>query len=256
MLLKDKIAVLALELALRRPAPSSIPRSLPKAKGVDSFVIQIGESDEKWPFLANSSNSQGLEGLWWDGDNYSLPCCLAFKDIGSKRIEITHYISVYEFTYYSPLRFLIAEVSLYHWWFIVRDKIKQAIFNRRKLVRGDRIQVLRIILEESVQKRDFKLSPTMLMGLLYSNRWVFHPDKDSLIRYCYFLLASLAASGDLMEQQGSYSLAGKALATISQFEEDYRRHRDLVILQSTLALLTVALVIVGAIQAYVAWIKL
>jgi len=103
--------------------------------------------------------------------------------------------------------------------------------------------------------RDFGMSSISLMSLLYSNRWVFHPEKDELIRYCSFLLSSLAASGDLIERQGTFTLAGKALATISEYEEDYRRHRDQIVLQRILAFLTVALVIVGAVQAYVTWIK-
>lgn len=252
---KDKIAILALKLALRRPAPARIPRTLPKAKTVNCFVIQIGDSEEKWPFLAEASTAYGLEGQWWDGDAYKIPCCLSFAGIGLRRIEITHYISVYEFTSASPFKFLLAELSAYHWLYIAKDRIRQAIFNRKKLVRADRIQVLRIALENSVKVRDFSMSPTTLMSLLYSNRWVFHPDKDTLIRYCSFLLSSLAASGDLIEQQGIYTLAGKALATISEYEEDYRRHRDQILLQRILAILTVALVMVGAVQAYVTWIK-
>lgn len=252
---RDKIVIWALKLALRSPAPDRIPRTLPKAKGVNCFVIQIGDGEEKWPFLAQTCNSYGLEGIWWNGENYKLPCCLSFAGIDGRRIEITHYIGTYEFTYTSPIKFLLAELSGYHWLSIAKDKIHQAFFNKLKLVRADHIKVLRIALEESVKARDFSMSSMTLMSLLYSNRWVFHPEKDVLIRYCYFLLASLASTGDLIEQQGSYRLAGKALATISQYEEDYRRHRDQIVLQRILAGLTVALVIVGAAQAYVAWIK-
>jgi len=132
---KDKIAILALKLALRRPAPASIPRMLPKAKRVNCFVIQIGDGEEKWPFMAESSNSCGLEGLWWDGDGYKIPCCLSFSGIGKRRVEITHYISVYEFSYTSPFKFLLAELSAYHFFYIAKDRIGQAILRWSGFVR-------------------------------------------------------------------------------------------------------------------------
>lgn len=254
-MIRDFFAARALRFALRRPAPERIPRTLPRAQDVNCFVAQIGDGDEKWPFLADSSDSNGLHGRWWSGAAYDLPGCLSFSSIGSRRIEITHYIGLYEFTHTSPVNFLASELLGVPWLSIAKDKVDQALFNKRRLVRADRINVLRITLEESIRRREFSISSSNLMSLLYSNRWIFHPDKDSLLRYCSFLLGSLASSGDLVDRQGSFTLAPKALVTISEYEEDHRRHRDQLIQQWILAGLTVALVVVGVAQVYVTWVK-
>lgn len=250
----DFLTSQAIKLALRRPAPQRIPRTLPKAIDVDCFVVQIGDDKNKWLFLGESSNSKGIEGYWWDGDSYNLPCSISFESISSRRVEITHYINVYEFNFTSPIKFLLFELCCVVKLKILKEKIYQAFFNRKKLIRMDRISVLRLALEESIKNKQFYLSSTVLMSLLYSNRWVFHPDKDELLRYCSFLLTSLSSSGDLVIKDGFFVIEGKALATIAEYEEDYRRHRDNPISQKILAALTVGMVIVGIAQVYLAWI--
>lgn len=64
-----------------------------------------------------------------------------------------------------------------------------------------------------------------------------------------FVLDSLVETSDLQANQNGYQLLAKAIATLSDFEEDERRHRDQVRNQKILAILTTALVVVGLIQA-------
>ena len=114
---------------------------------------------------------------------------------------------------------------------------------------------LRLILERTLANRDYQTSAVAFMTELYSDRWVFHPDKDQHISYGRLLLDSLVESGDLKKVEVSYCLSPKALLTIASYEEEERKHRDSLRQQRALSWLTFALVTVGAIQLVLQWLK-
>lgn len=243
----------ALGIALRRPAPSSIPRTGDKAESVNCYVAQIGGTESDWPFMAKELVDGGVTGLWWDGDSYKIPCSIPNWQLRLDNFQFAHYIGHYDFESTSVLSFLIQELSRWRYFLIFKDKFGQFLYNQRKLVRKDRIEVLRLTLEGTVKNRRFAMHSTTLMGALYSNRWVFHPEKDEYLAYCSFLLDSLAGSGDLAKDGISYKIAPKALTTLAEYERDERKHRDQVLQQRALKWLTVALVVVGAAQVYVSY---
>jgi len=253
--LEISICRAAISLALRRPAPDVIPRSGARAKGVDCYVIQVGGAEAKWPFLVDSLDRKGLLGRWWNGNRFESECCIPYAYLAFDEVQITHYIGIYEFGFASPLSFLVQEVLRWPYLLIARDRIAQFFFNKQTLVRKDRIHVLRLIVEATLSERTFSCSSPRLMSLLYSNRWVFHPDKAQSLAYCSLLLDSLVASGDLTREQGAYRLAPKALATLAQFEEDERKHRDLIVQQRILKWLTAGLVLVGGAQVLLSWLR-
>ncbi|MCH9053996.1 MAG: hypothetical protein IIA72_23590 [Proteobacteria bacterium] len=92
------------------------------------------------------------------------------------------------------------------------------------------------------------------MGLIYGDRWEGHPDNWQLFQYYVLVLDSLVDSGDLILENNVYRLSPRALSTLAQLEEDNRKHGDLVTLQYIIAGLTLALVIVGIIQASVVYL--
>ena len=94
------------------------------------------------------------------------------------------------------------------------------------------------------------------MSLMYGDRWARHPDNEQLHQYYVLVLDSLVESDDLNLEDNGYHLSPKALSTLAQFEEDNRKHRDLVIMQKILAALTFALVMVGMqLEILLAWEK-
>lgn len=245
----------ALRMALREPAPTIIPRSGPRTAGLNCFVAQLGGRDNEWPFMATELGEKAVLGKWWSGTAYELPCSIPYRHLRVSEVQITHYIGPYEFRAASAVAFLAQELLGWPYVSIFKDKLDQFFYNRRKLVRKERIEVLRIVLEGTIKNRRFAISAVGLMSTLYSNRWVFHPEKDEYLNFCTFLLDSLVGSGDLARDPGSiaYKLAPQALTTLTEYEEDERKHRDNVLQQSALKWLTVALVLVGIAQVYVSW---
>jgi len=88
------------------------------------------------------------------------------------------------------------------------------------------------------------------MNQMYGRHWRYHPENERLSRYYGILLDSLASSNDLRQDGISYQLAPQGPATLATYEEDNRKHRDQVRQQKLLGFLTLWLVIVGLLQAY------
>ena len=112
------------------------------------------------------------------------------------------------------------------------------------------MSVLQMVLDQTYRRHDFSVGPGGLMNQIYGDRWARHPDNGQVHGYYRLLLESLVDSGDLTMENHAYHLNPRALSTLAQFEEDNRKHRDLVNLQRIIAGLTFALVVVGLIQAY------
>lgn len=61
---------------------------------------------------------------------------------------------------------------------------------------------------------------------LYSKRWLFHPDRESMKNHYKLIFESLVESGDLTKNDHAYKLSSKALNTISEYERDEQKHFD------------------------------
>lgn len=243
----------AITLALQKRAPTLIPRSLPRAATVDCFVVTLSESIGNWSLLVDSAGAHGVEGRWLEADSYDRPVSVPWSILRDADFECTHFLGLFEFEYKSPLTFLLREKLLLPRLEVLRDKVTQIGFNRVRLTRKNRIEILRLILESSIEKSAFKTSSVTLAANLYTNRLFFHPEKEQMLNHCSLLLESLVTSGDLTREDGTYKLAPKALHTLSQYEEDDRRHKDMLAQQKALKWLTFSLIFVGLLQAYAGW---
>jgi hypothetical protein len=112
------------------------------------------------------------------------------------------------------------------------------------------MHTLRLLVDQRIQRRDASISSVGLLSEIYSMRAFLHPDQTELQNYCELLLNSLVASGDLESERGSYKIKPQALVTLSQWEEDNRRHKDNVNQQWWIKVFTLALVLTAGIQAW------
>jgi|TARA_B100001059_G_C17772665_1_gene549373 hypothetical protein len=238
---------------LKKPAPDRIPRSGDKAGSVDCNVVYIRAKDESWTILCNEINSKGVTGKYWlnkkDYGELSIP----WTWLIDYELDITHFYGTYDLRYSSVLQYFFEGILPWDKLKIVLGKVQQFLFNRKELVRSERIETLKLILEETIENRDFTVSSVSLSGLLYTQKWVFHPDKSRQLAYNDLLLKSLAESGELTSVQYDFKLSPKALVTISEYEEDQKRHRDNLAQSSATKWLTFALIIVGLVQAGVTY---
>jgi hypothetical protein len=244
----------AISKALTKPATNRIPRSLPGAKKLDCYVVYAGGPEDKWPLLVDKLDKRGVTGRWWDGESHSYEASLPNELLFSGQIYISRYIETYEFRHESMAGFLIQELLAWPILVKVTNRVRQNLFNKRKLVRQERIAVLKIILAATLSNRNFLIDPVSLASSIHSYRIFYHPQKDDLINYYNLLLKSFVETGDLLPHEGiSYKLASKALATLADFETDDRKHHDQVKQQKLIVILTLALVVVGIIQAIATW---
>lgn len=196
----------------------------------------------------------GFTGRWYAGEpQEGQPASITNLSSESFRILITYYFGELEIQYTSAIEFIVHEKLGILWLWLGRERLTRALFNKKDLIRRDRISVLRHVLEETLRQQNFETGPSGIMTSIYGHRWVHHPEHQRTYRYYAMLLESLVGSSDLALVAHSYRLTPKALSTLSSYEAEDRRHRNEIRQQKILGALTAALVIVGAVQAYFGW---
>ena len=252
--LKMRVRLAAVRTALKRPAPKTIPVTGPRQKQRNYSAVYLRAEDAR--YYVDNACPQGLEGAWFDpGDRAGWPASVPCGAIPQFELEIYRYAKEEQFTYRSAAKFLLHHYALIPWIVLWCNRVRQVVYNTRRLVRVDRMELLRLIVEEDVESPSYRFDTGTVMSLKHGPLWAGHPDNGRAWRYSRLVLDSLVASGELRVQNGVYHLEAKALATLAQFEEDNRRHRDLVRLQRVLIWVTIALVIVGAIGVSVSYIS-
>lgn len=246
----------AIHRALKRPAPDRIPLTGDAVGHRDYFVIRLFDPHSDAKFLVQQLNQGGLSGLYFEeGNSEGLALSIPNEAIAGYKFRITHYFKEFEVVYSTPHEFLIEQVSGYWRLRAFCERLLRDRYNRKRLVRQDRMKVLRLVFDNTIRDHDFKVSGWGLMDLLYEPRWSGHPDNFNLLQYYETVLRSLKGGGDLTEEAGTFRLAPQALQTLSVFDEDERRHADQVRMQRRIAWLTFWLVMIGLLQAYVTWSK-
>jgi hypothetical protein len=246
----------ALRIALSKPAPMQFDLS----NTANFYRVDLTTEDSSsCVWVQSYYPEKGIEGLGLgDEGRYDVEMCLPLARGTPVRFRAKRWIGEHHFEYQSLGHFLLFErlpirrlhVTLVRVW----ERCTQSVFNKKKLVRHERIKILQFIFEKTLIDRNFITSPVMLPAEFHSVRYIHHPQSDEQISYSRLILNSLVASGDLQKRDNvSYSLAPKALQTLSAYEEDDRRHRDMLRQQRALNLLTCALIGVGLLQVYVSW---
>lgn len=250
-MLRERILRHAIGVVSHMPAGRSIPLTSPEADNNNVYTARakIGEGDYVFVVTGNVL-PEGIEGVWFNGHGQGgMDCVLLNRSLDEFTFRISHYYRGFEIYYFSPWRFLLHHYTHFAWFILWRDRIAQAFFNRKRLVRKDRMDALRYIYEQTLRDQTFQTSGFDLMTKLYSKRWIRHPRQQEMHAYYNLLLDALCGDGDIKRGQYSYTLESRALRTLSEFEEDERRHRDNKRHQTILAILTAALILVGLPQA-------
>lgn len=238
---------------LKKPAPERIPRSGDDAKKVDCYVVYFRSRDNSWTLLCHEVCHGGVTGMYWENNMEFGVISIPFYLLGEYELDITYFYGPYDLRYESIFQYFYEGL-------IPVDKIKiligkghQFLFNKKELIRSERVEVLKLLLEKELDNNShgYCTSAINLSTLLYTARWVFHPDKSRQLRYNDLLLKSILLSGDLERCNNGFKLSPQALVTISNYEEEQRKHRENVAQAKAMKWLTVGLMIVGVIQAVI-----
>lgn len=251
MQLAKYLQTLAIRSALRRPAPDIIPSNPEKVRGRNYYTVLLCDSDGTPRFYAQSQSRNGLSGTFFHDNAGGFEASIPWKWASEFEVRITSYFHEWERQDAEPWKFLLNYYTVKPRIEIYLGRFSQALFNRRKLVRGDRILVLRLFLHETLRNDKFEVGPSGVLQKMYGFRWMHHPDSVRTMQYYRLVLDSLVASEDLKQSDSRYKLAPKALWSLAKFEEENRKHRDSMRSQWILASLTFGLILVGLIQAAV-----
>lgn len=200
--------------------------------------------------IVDSSSATGVTGRLFGQQVPLEPQTITWAELKTLNLELTHFLGPYEFKYTSPWKFLLAHISRWPQLYRMGRRVRQFFFNRKKLVRVDRMSALRHLVEQRIGRRDARSSPAQLVAEIHTFRAFHHPSIDEQLAYGALLMDSLVASGDLSNEQGSYKVMPKALVTLAQYDEDDRRHRDNKIIQWLVVWLTIILAMAAAIEAW------
>lgn len=238
--------------ALNRPAPNRIPLSgYDRLQERNYFTVSAGLGDNRRDYTLLEMDDKALHGVHWSwNDQCGRPCSIPLDRINGLRLLFVHYFREQELEFESPAAFLLSNFFKLHVFRVHLDRIRQRLFNKKRLIGPGRLELLRLLSEASLDSTQRVLfSSASVVAMLYPPvRAANHPEYPRFARQYRFLLESLVATEDLADTGNGFVLQGKAFATLAEAETEERRHRDQIRLQKLLAVFTAALVIVGALQ--------
>lgn len=241
----------ALSIASAFPRPESIALSeREKVRQRRFFRVFLYDADDG-RYVLDYVTSKGVRVRYYKGKADDTPKEVTIPDqqLPAMRMMAEQYLGELEIRYDSPLELVALNWLGIPYLMLAWSKLTGSIMRRRKLVRGDRMSVLRMFLEKTLKDSKYSGSVVSVMLHFYGPRvYDDHPQRDELENYHSLLLASLLKSGDLKYWDGNYSITSDAINTLTAFEVEERRHSDNRARQTAMNWLTAILAIVGALQ--------
>lgn len=237
--------------ALTRACESTIPRSGDAGKKVNCFTVSLDREGEPYLIVLKLADDM-LECLAWSGKSYETATTIPLRSIDPSQLYITHYYGLSDIKYAGIGDFAIGRLTLWPYvkihFVLALNKFDQYIFNKKKLITKQRIDLLRFLVSKALEGHE-SFNEIDLMTQLYSVKWVLHPDKDSQRNKLRFYLESLADTGELRKANYKYFLTGHALRAIEEYEEQERKHTENVKMQWRMFWLTLVIALLTIFQA-------
>lgn len=241
-----------LKCLIAKACESRIPRSGKKGEAVNCYVVALDHNHAPY-FVATSIVGDVLTGLKWNGSSYADEAIISISDVENGELNITHYYGLSEITYDSIYdvawnyitKFIYLKIHIHRHI----DSTYQYFFNKRKLVTKKRMEILRLMMDDQLDSVHDGISSFGLIENIYSMRLFLHPSWEVQHKKIKLYLDSLVSSGELNEINDEYVVTGKAISTIEKYEEDERRHTEVVKLQKWMFRLTIVAVIAAIVQS-------
>ena len=152
---------------------SLIPRSGRKGEQVNCYVVALDQGDSPY-FVATGIDGDVLSGLKYDGNSYAVNATLSISDLERGAFRTTHYYglseitydSIYDFAWQYVTRIIYLKIHIY--WHI--DKTFQYFFNKQKFVSKKRMDLLRFMMNEQLERTHDGINSLDLMTKIYSMR--------------------------------------------------------------------------------------
>lgn len=240
-----------LGIALRRPSPNRIPRSGDEGAAVNCYTTRVFTGADK-ALIVCSASGNSLECLEYDGNKYSINATHTLEELVENKFEFTHYHGLYTTTYFGWRDFAIGVIFrvpyIKAWVHSTHSKISQTIYNHKKLITKQRIDILKTLLNAELNGRE-EISSLDIMTLMYDIRWYLHPNRDEQHHRIELYLDALAETEHLHKSQMYYKITGHGIAAIEQYEEEERKHSESISTQRKMFWLTIVIAALTIVQA-------
>lgn len=253
--------VFILKHTLKKKAPERI--HLSESTNCVSTVLKDRNSGQE--VLLERIDEERIYGLVWDGNRFAEPTDFAISDIDSWSIDIDRYYGNNILRHHGPLGYILSEFFRQPQFLYLISKLRQKLFNYQTRFRHDRIDLLSKIIELHLSKAEkengllFTARSLSVIGLItevYGSRVYAHPHFKRESARFRLLIDSLAETGDLEKTNShEFKLNAKAIASISSYEMEERRHRDSIRQNWILVIFTIVMATAAVAQALTAFLK-
>lgn len=231
----------------------SVPMSGEEGYKQDCYFMYICDGKEKNPqYLVDSFNMKKGK-IHVRSVSDSIPEILLISHIPLNQIKVRHcyknnlieYVSLSIFLFHYVTGYGKLKTNLR----ILKSKLLQKKFNRKKLVTHDPLKILRVILNYQVRNPNLGITHGTLLENLYSNRYYGHPDDEYMKNETNLLLESIVKSRDCEYKDTMYRITEQGIQTIQKHEAEERKFNDSLTVQKGIFLLTIVLTIAALSQA-------
>jgi hypothetical protein len=248
--------------ALKKPTPERISSSDDRIDAKSVLVGFSGPGSIEYRVVGIGKNEFRAYHFEKNGD--PLECAIPFSRVNGMHLTIRYFYRGDEIKYQSASRYIWGMMSFEAWRNRVVNKFRQIHYNRSLKIRGDRTEVLQVIVDDHLRRRSREGAPVLgeiridrweVLQLVYGTGIWGHPRRAEISARLDLIVDSLVDSGDLTADQSRLIVKGKSVASLSSRVEEDRKHRDQIGYNKAIKWLTGGLLITAIAQVLVAYIK-
>ena len=251
MNLSKKIKKYLLNVALKRPAPQRAPRSGLEGEALNCYVVRVFKDNDD-ALIIETSDGDKLDCLEFDGHQYSIKAGHNLESLLKYKFEFTHYYGLATILYPGWFDFAkgytLKIPYIKAWLKFKRDDLFQFIYNRKKFITKQRIDLLKAILDAQLNGAD-RVSSISAMSFIYSERVFSHPNWEDYFHRTELYLNALADTHELARSNGDYTITGQGISAIERYEEEERKHSETMTNQRRMFWLTLTIAALTLVQA-------
>lgn len=263
-ILYKKLLRITVPRLMQKSCPSAIPRSGEAGKAIYCYSVYAYRAAEPFALLTDFDDQEdSVKALLWDEKSASFNTrkTIAFSELESLDLRVNFYNGLYTVEYVSFCWFIFHYFSRINniRIFISRrnNAFRQFLFNKRMHVTAKRMALLEMIIAHQVDSKSERslysnsegISELQVCSLLYSDRWFAHPNAANIRLRTKLYLDSLIAANALDFKESKYFVTGAALNQLEEYEQDNRRHRDLMSIQRRIFYLTILMALSALAEA-------
>jgi len=247
----------AIERSLRKAAPSRFAY-----RASNDFYTVVFESDNPAEgMLVDSITGNQISGRVWNGERYEIEAMMGLDEIDGPQLKVTRFYGYERISYEGVRDYWVSELLQIPFYYWLRTYVRQKLYEVKTRFRHDRIDVLKSLVEhhlkEAADETGILFVPEaksiiQLITEVYGQRVVAHPSYKAESGRFRLIIDSLVETGEIVAtKKHGFRLSAKALATIAEYEQVERRHKDSVVHNRRLFWLTAVLAVAAVAQVII-----